>query len=332
MRKFLRYWFAAVTMLLAAWLPCGQTLASGSPSAAEKIVISGASGQLGDLTVKALLARGVSPDKLILVSRTPEKLAGYAQLGASVRFGDFDKPESLPAAFSGGTKMLLISISLGAKPRSELHKAAIEAAVHAGVRHIIYTSFASIEGDSPVALDHRLTEQYLKDSGVQWTILRMGAYADRLVDDAARMVASGRAYAPDDETPIAYVTRADCAAAAAGALITSGQEGKIYYVTGRELITTRKLARLVTAVTGKHIEVVPQAAGAQSESPALPTGAAPNGAPPPGSLAPPMADHGRGLRIRTRAVQELSGHPATSIRALLEANKDALLAAADQRR
>jgi NAD(P)H dehydrogenase (quinone) len=78
-------------------------------AAQEKIIISGASGQLGGLVVEELLGRNIAPENLILVSRTPETLQDYATRGASVRFGDFTKPDSLAAAFAGGTKMLLIS-------------------------------------------------------------------------------------------------------------------------------------------------------------------------------------------------------------------------------
>ena len=62
-----------------------------SPAAAqgERIIISGASGNLGGLAVDELLARGVPANRLILVSRTPEELKKYADRGASVRFGDF---------------------------------------------------------------------------------------------------------------------------------------------------------------------------------------------------------------------------------------------------
>ena len=106
----------------------------------DRIVISGASGQLGGLVVKELLARGVPASNLILVSRTPEKLDEYKKLGAATRLGDFAKPESLPAAFAGGKKLLLISIGFGAGPRPEAHKHAVDAAVAAGIDRIVYTS------------------------------------------------------------------------------------------------------------------------------------------------------------------------------------------------
>src|SRR5690348_17181333 len=96
-------------LLLTAAPAC---MAAAPPAAQDKIIISGASGQLGELTIKELLRRGVAAQNLILVSRTPDDLQEYAKLGASVRYGDFYKPESLPAAFAGGTRMLLISIGL----------------------------------------------------------------------------------------------------------------------------------------------------------------------------------------------------------------------------
>ena len=96
-------------------------------SATEKIIVSGASGNLGGLTVDELLARGVPASRLILVSRTPDELKKYADQGASVRFGDFTKPESLPAAYAGGTRMLLISVGgSGEVTAAALLKRAIE--------------------------------------------------------------------------------------------------------------------------------------------------------------------------------------------------------------
>ena len=90
-------------------------LASPVALAQDKIIVSGASGQLGSLVIDELLARNVAPENLILVSRTPntDHLSAYAARGASVRFGDFNQPESLDAAYRGGTRMLLISINGG---------------------------------------------------------------------------------------------------------------------------------------------------------------------------------------------------------------------------
>ena len=158
-------------LLLA--LPALWTAPPAHSAGGDRIIVSGASGQLGTLTVRALLARGVPADRLILVSRTPEKLQEFAKLGASTRYADFAKPESLPAAYAGGMRMLLISIGGGAGPRPQAHRRAIEAAIAAGVKQIAYTSWVGVSrGETTgLAADHYQTEQILKQSGVAWTML-----------------------------------------------------------------------------------------------------------------------------------------------------------------
>jgi NAD(P)H dehydrogenase (quinone) len=275
----------------------------------ERIIISGASGQLGGLVVDDLLARGVAARDLILVSRTTEELDKYARLGAATRFGDFTKPESLPAAYAGGTRLLIISIN-PVPNRPQLHKNAVDAAIKAGVRHIVYASSVDADnpGESQSAAEHRLTEQFVRDSGAKWTMMRHHLYMNGLVGQAARMVTEGRVTIQPDEVPAAYVTREDCAAAAAAVLSTPGHENKIYEITGPELVLRRDVARLASELSGKRIEEV-AGPGGQSQ------------------VAPVMAGFAA-FRSQSNAVAELTGHPATSVRQLLEKNRDQLAAAA----
>ena len=97
-----RFWTAPLLLAGALIFGVAATAANAASTAVgeDKIIISGASGQLGRLTIGELLARGVKPQNLILVSRTPDSLAEFAKQGASVRFGDVDKPESLPAVWT----------------------------------------------------------------------------------------------------------------------------------------------------------------------------------------------------------------------------------------
>jgi NAD(P)H dehydrogenase (quinone) len=273
----------------------------------DRIIVSGASGQLGMLTVRALLARGVPAERLILVSRTPEKLQEFTRLGASTRYADFAKPESLPAAYAGGTRMLLISIGGGAGPRPQAHRRAIEAAIAAGVKQIAYTSWVGVSrGETTgLAADHYQTEQILKQSGIAWTMLRNSIYMQGVLPQAARMLAAGRAELHPGESPIGYVTREDCAAAAAAVLTTPGHENKAYDITGPELVGTREIAAAASAVSGKPIEVVaveaPAGAGRSFGGPAL--------------------------SVTSSAVLDLTGRPPTSVRSFLETHKDQLLGA-----
>jgi NAD(P)H dehydrogenase (quinone) len=286
------------------------TLAAAPPArAADRIIVSGASGQLGGLVVDDLLARGVAPQDLILVSRTVEELGKYAKLGATTRFGDFTKPESLSAAYAGGTRLLLISIN-PVPNRPQLHKNAIDAAIKAGVRHIVYASSVDADnpGDSQSAAEHRQTEGFVRDSGATWTLMRHHLYMNGLVGQAARMVTDGRVTIQPDEVPAAYVTREDCAAASAAVLSTPGHENKIYEITGPELVLRRDVARIASELSGKRIEEVPGPGGV-SQVAAVMSGFA-------------------AFRSQSNAVADLTGRPATSVRQLLERNRDQLVAAA----
>jgi NAD(P)H dehydrogenase (quinone) len=276
--------------------------------APDRIIVSGASGQLGGLVVDNLLARGVEARNLVLVSRTTQGLEKYAALGATLRFGDFTQPESLPAAYAGGTRLLLISIN-PLPNRPQLHKNAIDAAIKAGVRHIVYASSVDADnpGESQSAAEHRLTERFIRESGAAWTMMRHHLYMNGLVQQAARMVADGKVTIQPDEVPAAYVTREDCAAADAAVLSTPGHENKIYEITGPELVLRRDVARIASELSGRRIEEVPGPGGV-SQVAAVMSGFA-------------------AFRSQSNAVADLTGRPATSVRQLLEKNRDQLLSA-----
>lgn len=290
--------------LAAIFMSACSIAAQPDTKPGARIVVSGASGQLGELVVKDLLARGVPAGDLILVSRTPEKLDEFKKLGASTRFGDFAKPESLPAAFAGGKKLLLISIGFGAGPRPEAHKHAIDAAVAAGIKQIVYTSYVAIShGDTAgLASDHFQTEELIKKSGVAWTMLRNSIYSNGLVQQAAKMLADGEATVSASDAGIGYVTREDCAAAAAAVLSSSGHENKAYDITGPEVVGPREIAAAASAVAGKPIELV---------------------APDP-NAPPRRAFGGPSIAVVSDDVAKLTGRPATSVRALFAAHEPEL--------
>ncbi len=302
---------SVLALVLLGWaLPFSSGAAGHTPGArGDRIIISGAAGHLGELTVQALLARGIPASRLILVTRTPDRLARYAKLGASVRYGDFTKPESLRKAFAGGTRMLLISIGFSAVPRPVAHQNAIEAAVADGVKHIAYTSYIGLSRGARTGLasDHYRTEQILRESGVAWTMLRNSIYMEEVIPQAAKMVATGSAVVPARESGIGYVAREDCAAAAAAVLVTPGHDDKVYDITGPALIGTRELASAVSAVTGKSIELKPAGSGT------------------PG---PRRGLGGPTLSVTSDAVAKLTGRPPMSLREFLARHRAELLGSA----
>jgi NAD(P)H dehydrogenase (quinone) len=219
-----------------------------------KIGITGASGQLGTGLVRHALAR-TSAANIVAITRNPGKLEQLSKQGVEVRGGDFNQPSSLAGVFRDIERLVIIpTTEVQPGVRIQQHKAAIEAAVGSGVRHLIYISTVSPRPDPNNSLldSHFATEQALIASGVNWTILRMSVYMDSLLDAAKRAAAAG-SYAAVPGAPAAYVVRDDLAAAAAGILCTPGHVGITYHATGPASVTQPEIARAMATATGKTI-------------------------------------------------------------------------------
>ena len=216
------------------------------------IGITGASGQLGMGLVRHTLAR-VPASSIVAITRNPAKLEQFS--GIQTRAGDFSQPAGLADAFRGIERLVIIPTGdLQPGVRIRQHADAIDAAVRAGVRHVIYISSVSPRPDpNNVLLDsHFATEQKLIGSGLAWTFLRMNVYTDSLLNAAKQAVASG-SYAAVPGAPAAYVVRDDIAAAAAGILTTPGHEGITYHATGPVSLGPAEIAATIAKATGKSI-------------------------------------------------------------------------------
>jgi len=226
----------------------------------DTLLVTGASGQLGRLVLDALLASGkVAPESIVATTRDTAKLADYAQKGVTVRAADFDDPASLDAAFAGAGKVLILSTDALDKPGRRLaqHKAAVAAAKKAGAKHILYTSMPQPD-DSRVtfAPDHLGTEEAIKATGIPYTILRDGWYAENLFMSLPHALQTGSWYTASGNGRLAHITRADTAAAIAGALLSAGDESRTYTLTGTKSHTADEIAAIVSVATGKPLKVV----------------------------------------------------------------------------
>jgi NAD(P)H dehydrogenase (quinone) len=222
-----------------------------------RVIVTGASGQLGRLVAEHLLDR-LPPSELILVTRRPHALADLAERGVEVRHGDFDDPASLVEAFAGGDRMLLIS-TLAIGSRVEQNRAALEAAAAAGVRQVAYTSLTNAVADHPtgdVVEDHRRTEELLHGGDFAWTVLRNAPYAELQVPLGAIAVTYGKLVTNAGEGRIAPISRNDCAAAAAEVLTGDGHGGQTYEITGPEALTQADIAALLSEVSGQPVQVI----------------------------------------------------------------------------
>jgi len=222
---------------------------------AERLVISGASGHLGRRVAELALAN-VAPERLILVTRTPDALVDLVARGVTVRSGDFAEPASLRSAFAGGQRLLLVSAT-DLERRVEQHRGAIDAARAAGVKHVIYTSGLAPQPPNPavVAPSHYATEQALASSGMAWTVLRNSLYADYQIVEARQAIAAGALVHNRGSGKAAYVAREDCAAVAAAVLVRGGHQGAVYDVTGPEAFSAADLAALYAELGGRRVEI-----------------------------------------------------------------------------
>ena len=215
-----------------------------------KIGISGASGQLGQAVLKELAERS-SGHEVVGISRSPGKIPSPA-VG---RPGDFDAPQTLPAAFAGLDRLLLIpSADLAPGVRGRQLRGAIDAAVAAGVKHLFLVSAAGTrKAEAPTLAETFWTaEQHLIRTAPLWTILRMNYFAESMAQEIQMSAAMGVLTGLGEER-VAYVSRDDLAAAAAGALLGDGHAGAIYNATGPAAVTGEERARTASQVLGKPL-------------------------------------------------------------------------------
>jgi NAD(P)H dehydrogenase (quinone) len=215
-----------------------------------QIGVSGASGHLGRSVVSELLQRP-GGHQVVAITRTPEIVAAPAH----GRFGDYDRPESLAAAYAGLDRLLIIT-TVDPQPgkRGTQNVAAIDAAVKAGVKHIVFTSAVGTRQEQEPArgASYWRGEQHLIATAPAWTILRMNFYAEAFLQQAQTSLNQG-VLAGLAENRAAFVARDDVAAAAAGILIGDGHAGAIYNATGPERLSGAERAGLIAEITGRPL-------------------------------------------------------------------------------
>jgi NAD(P)H dehydrogenase (quinone) len=219
------------------------------------IVVTGATGALNGATVDHLLERRPA-DEVVVAVRDPAKARRFADRGVAVRRADYADPGSLPGAFDGADQLLLVSSNDPGADAVSLHRAAIDAAVAAGVGRILYTSHQGAAPDTPFGpgRDHAATEQLLADSGVAWTSLRNGFYAHSLGWLMGPWRETGVITVPADG-PVSWTAREDAAEAAAAVLDSDGVHDGPTTLTAGTAPTFADIAAIASELTGRPIEL-----------------------------------------------------------------------------
>jgi NAD(P)H dehydrogenase (quinone) len=283
------------------------------------VVVTGATGQLGRLTVEALLRRGVPAPDVVATGRDVTGIKDLADRGVVVRRADFTDPGSLAAAFAGAGKLLLISASVPVDERVANHRRAIDAALAAGVPLVAYTSTLRADTAATViGATHRATEEYLRERRVPSVLLRNGWYLENYTGQLPLILQNGAVTGAAGQGRVSAASRADYAEAAAVVLTTEGHAGAVYELGGDESFTLAELAAAVSAAAGKQITY--------TDLPAQELARVLAGAGLPAGLAEVLADADLGLSrgelfTGSGDLGRLIGRPATR---LADAVADAL--------
>lgn len=214
-----------------------------------KIAVTGSTGQLGSIVVEQLKKR-VANENIVALARNIEKASA---LGVETCEFDYSKPETLLDSLKGIDRLVLISGSeLG--QRVQQHANVINAAKKAGVKWIVYTSLLHVNDTTlNLAGEHIETEKALKESGIEYTLLRNGWYSENYTVSVPGAIGGGAFLGSAANGKISSAARADYAEAAAIVIADENNKGKTYELAGDEFYTLSDLAAEISKQTGKDI-------------------------------------------------------------------------------
>jgi len=225
------------------------------------ILVTGAAGHFGKAAIEFLLKKDIAPSQIIGMVRDDEKASDLKSKGVQSRIGDYNNYASLVSAFSGVEKLLFISGS-EIENRSLQHQNVVNAAKEAGVKHVVYTSFLGKNEteSSPlwmVAESHLKTENWLRESGMDYTILKNTLYMDFVpVFMGENVLDVGIIYLPAGSGRVAAALRSEMAEATANILVRDNHVGKVYRFTNSESFSYHEVAQILGDISKKDIKYI----------------------------------------------------------------------------
>jgi uncharacterized protein YbjT (DUF2867 family) len=234
------------------------------PGTRPVTAVVGATGMLGGDVARQILA---GDHRVVAVTRDRRRAADLAALGAELRIADLTEPASLAAACRGVDVVVSAAHAMlgRGRYRSERvddagHRALIDAAKGAGVRHFVYTSVLGASPDHPVDFWRTKfhVEQHLKASGLSWTILRPAAFMEMHAHEliGKSIIAGGTAMILGrGDRPMNFVAVRDVARLAVSATTDPALRGQIIEIGGPENLTQNEVAALYGRLCGRRPKV-----------------------------------------------------------------------------
>jgi NAD(P)H dehydrogenase (quinone) len=223
----------------------------------SKIAVTGATGGLGARVAARLAAArhaGATDLHQRLVVRDLARVPAIAGIEAQQMGPRGYRDQAALTEALGGCETLFLVSGRESERRVVEHAHAVGAAVDAGIRRVVYTSFLNAGPDATFtfAHDHYATEQLIRESGMAWTFLRDSPYLDHL---PLLVGEDGVISGPAGTGKCAWVSRDDVADVAAAVLAdeSGAHDGKTYDLTGPASHTLAWAAEQLSAVTGREI-------------------------------------------------------------------------------
>ena len=217
------------------------------------LLITGATGNVGRATVRALSAR--DPElEIRAATRKPEAYQAPAENVTAVRL-DFNDPQSFAPALEGVDKLFLMSAPMDAGAAPKL-SGLLDAAGRAGVKQVVLMTAMGVEHAPQSPLGQ--VETALKASGIDWTILRPNWFMDNFHPGfLGDMVKKGQITVPAADSKVSFIAAEDIGEAAAVTLLSDGHAGREYTLTGPESLSWETVAQKFTTETGRTVNYIP---------------------------------------------------------------------------
>jgi uncharacterized protein YbjT (DUF2867 family) len=223
------------------------------------ILVTGATGTIGRHLVPLLSDADADAEPVRVLARDPGKVPPMP--GLEVVRADLDVPASLKPAVEGVSTLFLLTAPTVAAPVHDL--AMLDAAVAAGVERVVRLSAIATgertDDGAVIGVWHQQADDAVRASGLAWTLLRPTVFASNTLwwSDAIR--AGVPVPNPLGDGAQGIVDPRDIAEVAARVLAAPAQHaGRIYTLTGPELLTAAQQAAQLAAVLGRPVEVVDQ--------------------------------------------------------------------------
>lgn len=211
----------------------------------QKILVTGATGNLGNAVVKALDDKGFD-----VKAGTTNPVNSKLPRGIETVKVVYEEPDSIDTALEGVSGLFLIAPPMDPEAPSKLIPV-IDKAKAADVEHIVFNSALGVDYNEEAPL--RIIEQYLKASGVNYTILRPNFFMENFSDGfIAPMIAGGGIFLAADDEKTSFISTRDIAEVAAHAF-QHKRFGIEYNLTGPDALDHTEVAKIISENSGKDV-------------------------------------------------------------------------------